>query len=400
MAASFKDDAFHGVDANDAFAKAARSQSPVVVDIGKQIEWPKGLAPAEASLGSYERGKKITQALSADIDMLILLYTQLETQALLDVFTGNKEWSPARAETWYPYAHNFDALRSSIDGIDDDDFLKEGVFGNLYAMTVGKTKVALFKSELHPKANGPKLPFVTLIAQLVGELKPKLVISTGTAGGIGSHINCGDVTICDTARFHVRSRYATFAAIDTMSKDATELKNTTATSGTHVTYAMEKLTPLALPGLRECHTRLLTNSGYEFVKAPGAANIYTSQHRAPGPEPMVVVSADYLTVDDSSDAEGLQKLGIMNETDDAFAFYAIDRLPAASRPHWLSVRNASEPQIAHAPFPKGTSATKIIDALKAKAGTIYGIYQYCTTLNSAFACWGLAADASEPAKTS
>jgi hypothetical protein len=25
------------------------------------------------------------------------------------------------------------------------------------------------------------------------------------------------------------------------------------------------------------------------------------------------------------------------------------------------------------------------------AGTVYGIYQYCTTLNSAFACWGVIA---------
>jgi hypothetical protein len=25
------------------------------------------------------------------------------------------------------------------------------------------------------------------------------------------------------------------------------------------------------------------------------------------------------------------------------------------------------------------------------AGAIYGVYQYCTTLNSAFACWGVIA---------
>ena len=390
QAARFKPDDFHGVDPNDAFAKAARSQSPVVVKL-ESIAWPNGLAPAQSDLAGYARGKKITDAVKADVDVLILLYTQLETSALLDVFTGDNEWSPARAKTWYPYAHNFDALRGSIEGIDDDDFLKQGVFGNLYAMQIGKTKVALFKNELHPKANGLKLPFVTLIEQLAGELRPKLVVSTGTAGGIGSRVNCGDVAICDAARFHVRSTYPTFPAIDTLSKSGQELKNRATTAGTYVTYAMDKLMPLALPGLKKCHTELQTNPGFEFVEEASMSRIYTDDAPA-SPQPMAVVSADYLTVDDTSDAEGLQKLGIMNETDDAFAFYAIGRLPEGQRPQWLSVRNASEPQIAHAPFPKNTPPTAIIDALKAKAGTIYGIYQYCTTLNSAFACWGVAAD--------
>jgi hypothetical protein len=101
-----------------------------------------------------------------------------------------------------------------------------------------------------------------------------------------------------------------------------------------------------------------------------------------------------LTVDDDHDSEGLQALGIMNETDDAFAFYAIGLLAADKRPSWLSVRNASEPQIVAQPFPPNTPPSEIVDKLKGIAGTIYGIYQYCTTLNSAFACWAIAADLS------
>jgi hypothetical protein len=122
-----------------------------------------------------------------------------------------------------------------------------------------------------------------------------------------------------------------------------------------------------------------------------APKIYvTGQNPVPGPEPMVIVSADYLTVDDNNDSEGLQALGIMNDTDDAFAFYAIGQL-SGKKPAWVSVRNASEPQIIAKAFPPGTPGTTIIDDLKATAGTIYGIYQYCTTLNSAFACWAVVA---------
>jgi hypothetical protein len=98
---------------------------------------------------------------------------------------------------------------------------------------------------------------------------------------------------------------------------------------------------------------------------------------------MDIVSADFLTVDDSTDLEGLQALGAMNDTDDAFAFFAIAQMTGA-KPAWVSVRNASEPQIV---APAGSSQ----ETIKSLAGSIYGIYQYCTTLNSAFACWAIVA---------
>jgi hypothetical protein len=72
-------------------------------------------------------------------------------------------------------------------------------------------------------------------------------------------------------------------------------------------------------------------------------------------------------------------------------FFAISQMPAAKRAPCISVRNASEPQMDHAQFPATTSPTEIINILKSMAGTVSGIYQYCTTLNSAFACWGVIA---------
>jgi hypothetical protein len=95
---------------------------------------------------------------------------------------------------------------------------------------------------------------------------------------------------------------------------------------------------------------------------------------------MVIFSADYMTTDDTSNAEKLQLLGIMNDTYDAFVYFAISQLPAAKRPRCISVRNALEPEVEHAPFPSSTSASQIIDILKSIAGSIYGINQYCTTL--------------------
>jgi hypothetical protein len=74
----------------------------------------------------------------------------------------------------------------------------------------------------------------------------------------------------------------------------------------------------------------------------------------------------------------------MNDTDDAFLFYAISKLPLSKRPKCISVRNASESQMVHAPFPHTTTPSEVINILKDMAGTVYGVYQYCTTLSSAF----------------
>jgi nucleoside phosphorylase len=380
----FRSGTFKGVSVTDAFAVAASQQSPVIVSLGA-IDWPSTLKPTPQPLGNYSAGEKITTALDVRADVLIILYTDDETRALLDVFTGNNAWTPARKKQWNGYGHNFSHFKPIIEGIDLDTALEDGLFGYLSAVKIGATNVVLFKSELHPKQNGVKLPFVPVIQQLVTELKPSLVLSTGTAGAIGSHVQCGDVVITTAARFHVQDTYPTYPQINTLSIGDGQLANTVALQTTYLNYAATNLTKLSLPGLTSCYERLQSHSGYGFVQKPVTppAIYVTGSRPVPGPQPMDIVSADYLTVDDSNDLEGLQALGAMNDTDDAFAFFAISQM-AEAKPKWVSVRNASEPQIV---APAGSSQ----ETIKSLAGSIYGIYQYCTTLNSAFACWAIVA---------
>jgi hypothetical protein len=388
---TFTTGAFAGVSTSDTFALAAMQESPVLVAL-PQISWPDGLVPTPTAFGNYKPGDKITSALTEKADVLILLYTDLEISALLDVFFHKSTWTPTTKKTWYPYSHNYPKFEGMIKG-GSDDALKDGIFGYLFSLTIGKQKVVLYKTELHPKNNGTELPFIPVISQLVGELQPKLVISTGTAGAVGSQINCGDVVITDGARFHLREQYPSFPDLNKMSEKNTELKNSFKVNDKYVTYAATNFTKLSLPGLELCYNRIGTRAGYAFLKKnTEAPSIYVKGiNPVPGPEPMDIVSADYLTVDDNNDSEGLQAQGTMNDTDDAFAFYAIDALPQAKRAKWISVRNASEPQVNVPPFPVGTTPGNIVDTLKATAGAIYGVYQYCTTLNSAFACWAVIA---------
>jgi hypothetical protein len=383
---------FAGLSANDTFVRAAARQSPIIYPL-PPVSWPANLQPTSVPLGNYSPGTKITSAVSAKADVLLVLYTDQEIMALLDVFTGNPAWNSQVQSEWCEYAHNFSKFKPSIANPNANDTLKNGAFGRLAAMQLAGKHIVLYKTELHPKQDGTALPFISVMSQLIAELAPKYVITTGTAGAIGDRIQCGDVAICTASRFHVTKQYPKFPDIDSLSQNEIELAGPATFDPQYVNFAATHLTSMALPGLAQCYSRLQATPGYSFIpKNALPPSIYiTGVNPVPGPQPMDIVSADYMTTDDNNNSEGLQSLGIMNDTDDAFLFYAISRMPAGKRPKCISVRNASEPQMVHSPFPQTTTPSEIINILKDMAGTVYGIYQYCTTLSSAFACWGVIA---------
>jgi len=54
---------------------------------------------------------------------------------------------------------------------------------------------------------GPKLPNKEVGQQLIAEVQPKLVITTGTAGGIGKDFEVGDVVVSPVVRFDCLSKF-------------------------------------------------------------------------------------------------------------------------------------------------------------------------------------------------
>src|SRR6202451_471978 len=233
--------------------------------------------------------------------------------ARLDVMTGSPDWTAKTQSQWCEYAHNFDKFKASIANLHANDTLEDGAFGRLSAMKIAGRQVVFYKSDLHPNQDGPGLPFLPVIQQLIGELAPKYVITTGTAGGIGGTIQCGDVTICTAARFHVQKTYPKFEAIDALSAAETPITSTTAFDPQYVQYAATHFTKLSLPGLDQCYSRLQSNPGYSFVKQNVLPpSIYvTGVNPVPGPQPMDIVSADFMTTDDNNNSEGLPALGII-----------------------------------------------------------------------------------------
>src|SRR5262249_29992144 len=74
--------------------------------------------------------------------------------------------------------------------------------------------VVVLKSELHlntdwqPLPGGQAtLPIKDLYTQLIGEVKPEFVLSTGTAGGLSCQMSLGDVVVARAAHFHCQREF-------------------------------------------------------------------------------------------------------------------------------------------------------------------------------------------------
>ena len=55
--------------------------------------------------------------------------------------------------------------------------------------------------------DGPQLPNIDVWRQIIQEVQPKLVITTGTAGGIGKEFEVGDVIVSPIVRFDCIAKF-------------------------------------------------------------------------------------------------------------------------------------------------------------------------------------------------
>ena len=146
----FKSGPFTGMPTTDTFALAALNETPVTVQL-PAFSWPAGLAPTASQFAHHAPGRIHHHGRRRIRRCLLILYTDLEISALLEVFTGDSSGRPSRKKTWNEYGHDFRVDQAENPGIDENDALKAGYFGYLSLMTIGGKKVALYKTELHPK---------------------------------------------------------------------------------------------------------------------------------------------------------------------------------------------------------------------------------------------------------
>jgi hypothetical protein len=229
--------------------------------------------------------------------------------------------------------------------------------GAYWTTNVGRTSVLVFKSDSHMSQDGPQLPNVDVWKQIIEEVRPNLVITTGTAGGIGTQFEVGDVVVSPVVRF-----------------DCTAKFKSQAFAQAHFASVPAKATHFA--------------KARSLFKA-NAARLPPDNRRPPrivraGPKALAssVVTTDFFGFDTSDDHFHLKGLGAVSEMGDAVLGLVADRM-GPDAPRWVAVRNVSDPQI--------KAAGLTIRQQAALAAQIYKGFGRWSSVCSAIVCWALIA---------
>jgi len=307
------------------------------------VNWkPKGKPFSKAPAND----KKLPKA-----DFLVVTWTVAEALALSDALTPGFR----STEKWYKYRHNWTTkFKPIIHGMAPS--LRSDRLGSWFLSEIGDKSVLCFKSELHMCRDGKQLPIRNLWKQLIEEVEPSLVITTGTAGGIGKKIQLGDVIVSQTVRFDCNRIFKN----EPFKTEEFTCKKTI--KKTQISITNKKLMDFTKPNL---------------PKSKRMAKIINSP--ITGISPIDVVTTDFFAFDDDTNDYKLQGLGSAVEMGDATLALACKEI-GDSAPPWVCIRNASDPQISG-----GLTLKEKYD----KAGRIYEKYGYWTTLNSAMACWAV-----------
>ncbi|HEY1827118.1 MAG TPA: hypothetical protein VGF87_03820 [Acidimicrobiales bacterium] len=313
------------------------------------IPWPKGLAPT-VTTHTTSGGDAVPKA-----DVLIVTWTAAEFQALADVLTPG-----CPSTEWSHYTKNWSAYEAQLT---DRSPAKEAQRLGEYALTkIGTTHALCFHSQLHLATDGLEPPIVQLWQQIIGEVEPKLVITTGTAGGIGTSTCLGDVFVVSNAKFNCTKDFKDKPWAQQRFEGPALPAKTGASN--YLTKAQEALVPANAGHLRPEATR--------------------NPHIGRGGD---VETVDYFGFADTDDSYGIVKndpLAHTEEMDDATLPLALSLMSASLHTPWVSIRNASDPQV--------PSSIGDLEAQKQWASQIYEKYGYWTTVGSAIASWAVIAD--------
>jgi nucleoside phosphorylase len=232
--------------------------------------------------------------------------------------------------------------------------------GAYWTTKIAGKKVLVFKSDSHlsqdikslPTGNGT-LPNFDVWTQIIAETRPKLVITTGTAGGIGKQFEVGDVIVSPIVRFDGIKWLKTAPFHDAV-------YNSEKPKTKYFTQA-KKLFKANAERLPPDNTR--------------PPKIVISKRASTS-----VVTTDFFGFDTSNNYYKLQGLGDVSEMGDAVLGQAAAQMD--SPPRWVAVRNVSDPQI--------KSEGSLRDQANI-AAQIYKGFGRWSTVCSAIVCWALIA---------
>jgi nucleoside phosphorylase len=312
------------------------------------VPWPRDAPTARPLSPAPSPTKDLSQF--AGYHAVVMTWTAAEAAALAALFTPNH--LPSQ---WYEYRHRVadyiplvTGARAPFNDSASDMARYYHSLGLYFPCSIGEAKVLLFKSGLHFAYDGPATPLKKLVMEIAHTVRPRMLITTGTAGGIGKNTGLGDVIIAEDVKFDCTTQFKS----EPWAKASYKASPVSA-------HVLSRITP----GLLEVNA----------AKLPG--NPTPKVRHAPAD---AIVTTDFFGFDDSTDYYKLQGLGRVCEMGDAMVAQALQEFSAIK---WYAIRNASDPQIAN--------PTHDIATAKKEAGEIYSRYGAFTTAGSAIATWAV-----------
>ena len=313
------------------------------------IHWPKGLAPKTGPQPGGNGNSALPRA-----DVLVVTWTVDEGHALSRVLTPGKD----SRNDYLSYTHNFAAISSKMRK--GCPALQAKRLGAYWTTSIGGKRAVIFKSDSHlsqdtkklPTQNGT-LPNFDVWQQIIDEVRPRLVITTGTAGGIGKQFEVGDVIVSPIVRFDCIKW----------------LKSTSFHAAVYKDVAPRT------KYFAKAKTLFDANAGQLPKDNTRSPKIVLSRGSSSS-----VVTTDFFGFDTSNNHFGLKGMGDVSEMGDAVLGLVAGQIK--SPPRWVAVRNVSDPQI------------KAVGTLKqqaALAAQIYKGFGRWSTVCSAIVCWALIA---------
>jgi len=313
------------------------------------IPWPKGKEPI-----TDKTARKGPAGALPNADALIVTWTVDEGHALSRVLTPGKD----SRNDYVAYKKNFAKISANMSP--RCPAREAGRLGAYWTCKIAGKTVVVFKSDSHMSQDGPKLPNIDVWAQIISEVRPKLVITTGTAGGIGADVEVGDVVVSPVVRFDCTQRFKNFKF------DGALIANDVFKSD-------------ALSALKVAPDLLAANAGQLPKDNTRAPMVLTT-----GVDDLAdsVVTTDFFGFDISDNHYGLKGLGHVCEMGDAVLGLVAQKLKDAgsTMPTYLAVRNVSDPQI---------KADGTLEQQKQRAAAIYKAFGRWSSVCSAIASWAL-----------
>lgn len=316
-----------------------------------EIPWPKGLAP----IADRKARKGTVRGALPKADVLVVTWTVDEGHALSRVLTPGKD----SRDDYVPYRRNYKRISGKMKGRAPALMLKR--LGSYWTGKIGDKSVVYFKSDSHLSQDtkqapspGETLPNEDLWQQIIEEVRPSLVLTTGTGGGIGSNCEVGDVIV---------SRFVTFDCQKWLSHEPF------ASSSYQFGPATRSLLATARQLFKANAPRLPPSN-----KRPPKIVVAATPTRG-------VLTTDFFGFDTSSDHYKLQHKGGVSEMGDAVLGLVRPRITTKT-PTWLAVRNVSDPQI---------KSSGSLSEQAHQAAVIYKGFGRWSTVCSAIVCWALIA---------